>query len=429
MKRQLLMVILLTGISVAGAQQSDFATKEAFESRYKGIAARIDSARSTAALDSLRSEVTALELAYAPSAAFLDKALYPVTFNESMDRLKKLEVLTYDRVYLIQTQGVRLVDLELAVGQLTTRLDSLTAQRDQLFGELQESKKSVTALRDLVKRLNANLLAKDKLIFALVDSIFLPYGKNVQQAADVQKEAISQKLEKANVVTRIYEVAADNVRFLDVTQLQGRDYSVLLDQYQAFSNRWSGLRDKLEAVAAVSATQPPTAVITSPAKGSKAAGTAKETPAAPPHNTAQLAATQAGHIDSVLVEWKQKLVASFWSNLSRDLSKEGVGPFNDAPSFSNAIRTQVATLKSGSQDPGPFVDVVWKEKVDREWRDALCRDNMLGKAEYASLDKLVSELGREPFDPKLILYVGGVLLVIMAIWYFGFHKVSVKPEA
>jgi len=121
-----------------------------------------------------------------------------------MEKLRSLQVLTYDRVFLIRTQGVKLSELEERITSLTTRLDSLTAQRDQLFGELQESRKSLTALREAVKRLTANLAAKDRLIFAIADSIFLPYGKDLHQVADLQKEAIGQRLDKANVLTRVY---------------------------------------------------------------------------------------------------------------------------------------------------------------------------------------------------------------------------------
>jgi hypothetical protein len=418
---------LLTAVlvSLALGQQSDFATKQGYESRYASISARVDSAKSTGALDSLRDEIRAFELAYTPQAGFLDKALYPTTFAESIEQLKKLHALTYDRVYLIQTQGIRLVDLEARVASLTARLDSLTANRDQLFGELQESKKSVAALRDVVKRLTANLQAKDKLIFALVDSIFLPYGKDVHQVADVQKEAIGRKLDKANVVTRVYEIASDNVRFLDMTQLQGKDYASLFEQHQAFSNRWIGLRDKLAAVAATSANLPggetPSPV---PGTGKPPSSSPQRRPAA---TAAPTVTAQTTHVDSVMNEWNHKLLASFWAAIQKDLTNTGVGTFNDGPSFSNAIRTQAASLKSGSQDPGPFVETVWKGKIDKEWREALQRDEILGRSEYAALDRVVSELNKPVFDYMLLVYAAGVLCVAWLVWFLGFRKP--KPAA
>lgn len=419
----LLCVLAALTLSFAVGQQSDFATKQGFETRYASIAGRVDSAKTTGALDSLREEIKAFELAYTPQAGFLDKALYPSTFAESIDRMKKLHTLTYDRVFLIQTQGIRLVDLEARVASITARLDSLTASRDQLFGELQESKKSVAALRDVVKRLTANLQAKDKLIFALVDSIFLPYGKDVHQVADVQKEAIGSKLDKANVVTRVYEIASDNVRFLDMTQLQGKDYASLFDQHQSFSKRWDGLREKLAAVAATSVNLP-SGETSAPASGT----TKRASPAtAQRRQTGPTVTAQATHVDSVMNEWNRKLTASFWAALQRDIANTGVGSFNDGPSFSNSIRTYVASLKVGTQDPGPFVDAVWKGKIDRDWREALQRDELLGKVEYAALDRLVSELNKPMFDYMILVYAGGAILVAFLVWFFGFRKP--KPES
>jgi hypothetical protein len=425
MKTTLIIALLLAcTVAPAAAQQSDFAVKKSYEERYRAIADRIDSSSSMEELDSLRNEILKLESAYAGHEAFLDKALYPTTLSESLRRLRTLQVLTYDRVYLIQTQGVKLSELEARITALGIRLDSLTAQRDQLFGELQASKKSMASLREAVKRLTANLKAKDQLLFALVDSIFLPYGKDIHQVADVHKEAIEQRLEKSNVITRVYEIAADNVKFLEVTQLQGKDYANLIEQYETFSGRWGGLKEKMAAVAATSAIVPATQTGKGKSRtpvvkgGAKAAGLATET-----------AAVQAGHVDSVLAEWRSKLGSGFWNGLQKEFTAAGVGvaPFHDGPTFSASIRTYVATLKAGTQDPATFVDIVWKEKVDKEWRDGLTKESMLGRTEYAALDKLVSEVSGDSIDLKLVLYLLGVVIIIGGVWYFLFRKKTPAP--
>jgi len=409
-------LLIVTAVLTGRAQLSDFTVKKNFEDRYRTIATRIDSASTTEQLEALTKEIAGLGSDFAPHQAFLDKALYPSTFAESMAKLRSLQVLTYDRVYLIQTQGVKLSEMESRLASISSRLDSLTAQRDQLFGELQESKKSIASLREAVKRLAANLQAKDRLIFSLADSIFLPYGKDVHQVADVQKEAIGQKLEKANVVTRVYEIAADNVKFLEVTQLQGKDYGNLIDQYQTFKNRWAGLKDQMAAVVSTSAPVP------APGTG-KAGGTpAASKVAAKPATTD--AATQAAHVDSVVSDWHARLNATFWGALQKELAASGAGvaPFTDGPTFSASIRTYVATLQANNQDPTPFTETIWKGRIDKEWRDALSKESMLGKAEYASLDKLVSELSKESVDLRLILYILVIVVIALAVWYFVFRR-------
>ena len=425
MNRTFLLALLSATLCAAAmAQRSDYALKNDFEDRYRQIAARLDSAATTQEIDLQKGEIEKLVADFAPHREFLDKALYPLTFDESIARLRSLQVLTYDRVYLIQTQGVKLSDLEARIALLTTRLDSLTAQRDQLFGELQESKKSVAALREAVKRLTANLAAKDRLIFAITDSIFLPYGKDLHQVADVQKEAIGQRLERTNVLTRVYEIAADNVKFLDVTQLQGKDYGNLIEQYQAFTGRWAGLKEKITDVAATSAMVPAEPAGKGSTKTPAVHGGTKEIRAA-----SETAAAQAAHVDSVLTEWHARLNAGFWGGLQKEFTTAGitVAPFNDGPSFSSSVRGYVASLAASKQDPAPFVETLWKQRIDKDWREGLTKDAMLGRMEYAALDKLVSELSRETIDMTFIAYIAGILVIVALIWFLVFRKKKRPP--
>ena len=425
MNRLFLLALLgATLCAAATAQRSDFALKSDFEDRYRQISSHLDSAETTQEIESLKGEIVKLETDYAPHQQFLDRALYPLTFTESIAKLRSLQVLTYDRVYLIRTQGVKLSELEARLNSLTTRLDSLTAQRDQLFGELQESRKSLTALREAVKRLSANLAAKDRLIFAIADTIFLPYGKDLHQVADLQKEAIGQRLEKTNVLTRVYEIAADNVKFLDVTQLQGKDYGNLIEQYQAFTARWAGLKEKITDVAATSAMVPTGSTGKGSAKTPVARGGVKEI------RTASATATvEAAHVDSVLAEWHARLNTGFWGGLQMEFTTAGitVAAFNDGPSFSSSVRQYVAALAASKQDPQPFVETLWKQKIDKEWREGLSKDAMLGRTEYAALDKLVSELSRETIDMTFMAYIAGILVIAALIWLMVFRKRK-RPE-
>ena len=410
------LVFLLAALPAAG-QQSDFAVKRNFEERYKLLSDRTDSAKTIAQLDALRSSIDSLQSAFAVHSAFLDKALFPDTFADKMNTLHGRHILTYDRVSLIQTYGIRISELEARISLLSGRIDSLSASRDQLFSELQEARKNVQSLREAVKRLNANLSLKDKLVFALVDSIFLPYDKNLTQVSEMQKEAISRKLEKANVVTHVYEFAADNVKFLEVTQLQAKDYANLIDQYQQFKGKWDGLSDKMNAVAAVSMQPTPT--------GGKA-------PSGPKAGTTIVRASKVpprAQVDSVIMEWHKKLQATFWAALQQEFTTKQltVLPFTDAAGFSASMRAYVDAVKQSGQDASVFVDEVWKGRVDKEWREALSKESMLGKTEYAALDKLVSELSKETIDLKFLLYIAIFLAVVFLLWWFFFRKA--KPKA
>lgn len=397
---------ILLFIASAPAQQSDLQIQQAFEKRATELQKQIDAATTTSKLDSLKAQIDALAIEFQPQKEFLDKALYPSTFDERINDLRKIHQVAYGRTTTIQSQGEQILSLEASLALLSSRIDTLSGERQKLFEGLQAARQDVSSLRETIKRLSANLQANDKLMFALIDSLFLPYDKQPEQGGDIGKEAIAGKIQQMNILTRVYAVASDNVRFLHSTQLQPKDYTSLVDQYQQFRNRWSGLSGKMKDVAAAAARRAVSAG-TKPAAGAK---TGAPVPS-PELNTDQ--------VDSLLSVWNQMITQSFWAGLEKEFTSREipVAHFTDGPSFSLAIRSLVQNYKNGGADPHAFVDIVWKERIDREWRDALSRDALLGKAEYASLDQTVSELNQKTIDFKLVLYIAAVVILGVGVWW------------
>ncbi len=404
--------LLLLGAPALLAQESDYEVKTNFEVESSAIKSAIDASNTVGQLDSLKNRIDALEASYERHRAFLDKALYPETFSQSIADLRALHARTYDRVQLITDQGGRIGELEAQIVLLTSRLDSLSVERDKLVAELQDTKKSLAALRETTKRLQANLEAKDRLIFALVDSIFLQYDKDLNQLGDVQRDAMSRKLLKANVLARIYDVAADNVKFLQMTRLQPKDYAGLIAQQRQFETKWSGLREKLGAV------------YQTPAPPSKARKGGKAAPAPEMRSPTS-------HIDSVVGDWSSRLSAQFWGGLAREFSDNNVAvrPFNDANSFAASIGQYVDSMKAGGGDASTFVEEVWKKRIDKEWRGALSSEYVLGQAGYAALDKSVSDLAAARFDVKILLYLLVAIAVVLLGWWLMKRAGRSQPTA
>jgi hypothetical protein len=409
------LLALLAPSAQAAAQQSDYNIQQSFEQRYNDLRVKIDSAGTLAELDSLSRRVDAFAQKFQDHREFLDKALYPDTYDGRISNLRHLLGVAHDRTSTIQAQGVRIDELQKSVAELSVRLDTLTAERARLFDQLQASQRSESSLREAVRRLTTNLQAHDRLLFSMLDSLFVPYDRNLQQASEVEKENVAGSLEQANVLKRIRDVANDNERFLEATQLQGKDYANLIDQYQQFDSRWKGLSGKLQDVASAAERR------AAAAPRGKAAGGSK---------TAAAIMTDRAQVDSAVTAWNTKLQASFWSALEKEFTSQGVAVnhFVDAPSFDASIRAYVAQAKEGKVDPAVFVDKVWKERIDKDWREALTKETMLGKTGYASLDMAVSELSEKKIDFKLILYIVIVAAIAVAAWWFISRKPKKKPE-
>ncbi len=414
MKTTRIVFAFVLSVSIASAvvaQHSDFEIKERFKTMYEGLKQDIDSARTREQIAQIPNRIKGLQSEFAEHSTLLGGAFYPKTFDGMIDELRDQFALAQEKTTTIQLQGERIAEMEGQLATLTIELDKLNQERTDLLAKLRSSNNSLAEQKDLVRRLTANLQAKDRLVTAMTDSIFLPFGKNMQALNEIEKDALGNRLVKANLVSRIADIANDNVKFLDATKLEAKDYGTLVNQYEQFQNRWNGLREKIKA-----------AMLANIAMTSARAKKGQKTAPAQENPTEQ--------VDAALTDWRKKLDSSFWTNLMAEFTTRGVlvQPFNDAKSFSASMRAYVDSAKASGMNTEKFVDEVWIQRVDKDWRSALESESMLGKLEYAALDKAVSQLHTEKFDWKIVFWLVNVLAIVLVGWWFLTRKPKVAPQ-
>ena len=404
-----LAILFCTIVTIGFAQQSDFEIKERFKNMYDELKHDIDSVKTADQIALIPNRISGMETEFAPHKDLIGGAFYPETFESMMTRLKDQFALAETKATTIQTQGTRIGELESQVVVLNTELARLNSERDDLIAQLRTANNSVAQQQDLVRRLTANLQAKDKLVNAMIDSIFLPFGKSMDSLTEVQTDALGKKLEKTNIVTRIADIAQDNVKFLGATNLEPKDYSTLVNQYEQFRNRWNGLRERVNSAFAASNAK-------AVAKGKKdASAPADENPV--------------NRVDASLAEWQNKLSSSVWAGVMKEFSSRTVAvhAFTDAPSFSASIRAYVDSAKAAGGDTKTFVDEIWAQRIDKDWKVTLEKDFLLGKAEYGSLDRKVSELHKEKFDWKILFWIVNAIVIALIVWWL-FNRKSKKSK-
>lgn len=410
MKQQIWIIAALALIGFSTlvlAQQSDFEVKERFRQMYEALKHDIDSARTKEEMAQLASRINGLESEFAEHRKLISGAFYPRTFESMITDLRDQHAVAQLKNTTIQEQGERIASLENQISILNTQIEGLNAEHEMLLAKLHSAQTSLAEQRELIKRLRDNLAAKDRLVHTLVDSIFLPFGKNLNTLSEVQKDALAKRLEKANIIARIADIAQDNITFLGSTKLEAKDYSTLVAQYDQFKNRWTGLKEKLTAAVAATPTS---------ARGAKA------------QQAVAVASNNAEQVDAALTEWRSKLDASFWASLMNEFTSRNIliQPFNDGKSFSASIRSYVESAKNSSDESTRiFVDEIWIQRIDKDWRSALESESMLGKLEYASLHRLVSQLHKERFNWQIVFWIANVIAVILVGWWF----LSRKPKA
>lgn len=387
-------LVILATVPPLRAQESDHAYLQTLRGEIEHVQHLIHNASTARELDSAALRLTALEERYGPRREFIDRSLHPETLEGTLQSLRTLIARSYEQTLTAEEYALRIRSLEEEVQRLASQLDTLATERKQIYERIAEAERTATDLQATVRRLTRTLQTKDRLIFALVDSIFLHYDKDVAQNREAKARSAKMRL---GLVNRIFDVVADNIRFVEVTSLQGRDYSSLLDHYQQFQAKWSGLRDRVNAAELGDATT------------SRTPGTGQQTAPLP-----------GAHVDSLLVLWETKLNEAFWRALQDEFVARNIDvqPFFDPASFSASIRAYVDSVKGRDDLATEFARDLWKERIDKEWRSALSKEGMLGPVEYAALDQLVSELSQRRVDSTFALTIGIVIAVVLIVWWY-----------
>ncbi len=370
------------------AQDSDFLYKEEFLQKAKTLDNAIVNAASTQELDSLRLVINTIEAQYSRRKDFLDKALHPESFASSVKSLRDHLEDAISKVFVIQTQSSKIANLESDLALLIDQIDSLNVERTKAFNDLRAAQRSNSSLKEAVNRLKATLLAKDNLIFAMIDSIFLPFESGLLQGGDVAPTELRRKLEESNALSRVYEIANDNLRFVEVMKLQGKDFVPMVDQYSKFRKRWSVLQDKIAEASLVDG---------------RGGGT----------KSTRIKLQQVA-VDSVITEWNKALMSSLWKGIMAEFTAKGImiPPFDNGATFKASIQQYLESARIKGSDETVFVEEVWKERIDKEWRSTLVQESVMGAATYAQLDLAVSEFAVKTLNWKT---AGAIALVFVIV--------------
>jgi len=245
--------LLLVCSMLLGQERSDFQVVQGFQSRYRAIQKATEAASSVDDCASISVSITELESEYAPYKQLLNKALYPDGFDKRITDARLQLRLTQDKLGVIEAQVKRIAELRMQVEILGDQVEKLSGQNSDLLKQVQrmsasKSKEMIDSLQNLVARLHSQIRQRDDLIFALVDSLFLQYDKDIASLQDVEKQSIAGRLQRGNVFSSIKKSIQDNVQFLESTSLTGRDVAEVAAQQRRFENQWQAFGKKLAVV-------------------------------------------------------------------------------------------------------------------------------------------------------------------------------------
>ncbi len=399
MTRSITVVLVLGFLATAAAQQrSDYETVKSFQAKYKAIKEAIREAKTVQDCADINANITELEKEFAGDTVLLNKSLYPDKYDDMIASVNGDLSYAQDKLGLIETQVARITDLELQVRTLSGKVDSLTSENDKLMASLdvmsravEKNKQVVDSLNRIISRLRAGLRARDAAIFAMADSMFMQYDKNVQGLPEQQKGLLIRKVESRNIIGNILQAAKQNTKFLESTQLTGKDLISMVKEQKQFGSYWKGVGPKLAAIYV----------------GAKERGK-------------QIAA-----IDTAIAVWGRKADSTLWAGLNSEFSGKQipVQPFHNADEFvanlSQYLETQGGDPNASSTDKANklkhFLDDVWKPSVGSQWMPMLVDQGIITKDQQTQIQTRLTAWENAASPSYTIWYILIIVVILVVI--------------
>ena len=406
------MVLAVCAISFA-QEQSDYEIAQSFTKQYKALSKAIETAQTVQECAAISVDIDALEKGFAPHKALLDKTLYPDDFQKKMEMVHGQLAYAQTKLGIIQDAVAKIAALEIQVKELSAQVEKLSNENGSLLKEIQalraskaQDQKAVDSLNALVTRLQSNIRDRDKMIFAMVDSIFMQYDKNVDALKDVEKQKVASHFERNNVIDNVKKSIVDNVLFLESTALSGKDLSALIGEQKKFASQWKGLGPKLAGIYVAQKNR----------------------------------AKELTTIDTMLAAWGTKVDAALWKSLNELFTKHNltVRPFNTGNDFvANVIGFADEEMQNANQRTeavrfqvySVFVDSVWNADITTTWMPLLRDNSMVTEAQFGQMKTKLDAWRSAVEPPRTTLYIiiAAVVLVILLLLYRRMKKAPKMP--
>ncbi len=395
MKKLLIALVTIFTFSLSLAQERTTSeVKRDFEKEYKTLMKNLRDAGSADDVQKLSARVEKFENEYKQYQDFLNKAVFPDGYDETLSKLK--DQLAESKT-LVESKA-RIAELEAKVAELTGQVDSLNNQNAKLFAELTKYKSEISKLTKQVKELSENIKKRDEAVFALVDSLFARYDASTLQSGDMKKLTL---LQKSNVLANIKRSVEDNMKFLSFTTLSTSHVPKLYADQRKFESYWKGVATKL-AAAYVNAKD-----------------REKEIEA----------------INGLVAQWHTQADEVFWKTLSGVFSSNGIAIDNitSGDDFYNKVtryiddQINIAGNKNSEENAkafDAFVNKTWNGELKASWLAPMKEYGMITDAQTTEVETKIMLWAAAIKPSNTLLYgiIGALILAIMVGVFLGMRK-------
>lgn len=402
--------ILMLGLPVtAPAQQLDYTIVKSFQAKYDSIKSAIRQAKTVQDCAEISANINELEKHYAADTTLLNKALYPDNYDVEINNVRVNLRLAQDKLGIIESQVARITDLESQVRTLSSKVDSLSTANDKLMASLDVVTKAMVKNRNMIDSLNRiigqlryGLRERDAAIFALVDSMFMQYGNKVQGLPEQERNTLTRKVARHNVIAEIHRAAVQNLKFLETTQLTGKDLLQMVQEQRKFNSYWEGIGPRLSNL----------------------------------YLNSRERIREITAIDSVISQWGTKADSLLWVGVYKEFKDNNVpvDSFSNANQFVTSLGeyfdTQGGSLKASAAERASrlnyFLKNVWEPNVGTQWLPMMVDEGILTKTQENVLENKLMNW-RNASKPSYVLLYVVIILIIIGIVVFFMKKRKKSP--
>jgi hypothetical protein len=417
-------VLVIMNVTLAAQQKSDYAIVQRFQTITKSIAKDIDQAKTVQECAEANTSIDALEKEFGDDKPLLNKAIYPDGYDKSVEQLRGKLLIRQRDLGVIESQIVRITELEVRIRELSDQVTKMTNQNETLMTEVQQlssnikklsgdlfnSTTPIDSLRNMIVKLRQGLQERDALIFALTDSLFMQYDKNVGDMKDVEKQGLLSKIDRHGIIGNVKRSIVDNVTFLETTQLKGSDLVTLVRQQKRFQSQWTGLAPKLATL--------------------YLSGKSKK--------------NEVGIVDSLLVTWGDKVDGAMWRSLNTLFKEKGfvVKEFKNGDEYvANFIifldeQTQNANKESNDTRYKLFINFkesLWQTDLNATWLPALTELHKISDTQKKDIETKfekwqASVMPGATWLTYILIVLGVLLVAIIGVWIFRKGPKTIPKE-
>ncbi len=395
MKTGLIFFVLLFSLTVQA--QSDYEKVELFKNRVTEIREDIKNVSSLQELNLLESKINALHDEFKRDTELLNKSLYPDNFESTLSKLEQSFNTRKADFTQITELSEEVTTLKSNLAQLTEENKTLIVEIEDLKATGRQNEATIRELSNLVAKLKKNIETRDKLVRSMIDSLLTDFVRSPTTLDEAEKQAMIGKIENRGLFYNIERVIADNISYIEVTEMQAPDVSEMKEEYNTFSKAWRQLGKNLATV----------------------------------YLSQREREQQIAVIDNLFREWNGKINSKIWQSINKLFVEQEIQmlPFQSGEQFFNSILTFIQTerdnLKLKESDEvektyDKFVYDVYLKSVQPVWLPLLIENKMFNQADQDSIESAMAQWKEAVFpapDFTWLYIVLGILIVAQVVVY------------